>query len=286
MTRFRHPFCLAAALTAAIAGLSAPAAQERPAEVRGLWVLRATLASPETVSRMVTSASQAGINTLFVQVRARGDAYYASEIEPRGSLLAGQPAPFDPLAQVLREAHAKGMAVHAWVNVGLVADATHVPAPARHIVRAHPEWLMVPRELASTRRAPRDPAFVPALAAWTRRNIARVEGLYASPITSGARAYAAGIARDLSRRYALDGLHLDYVRYPHDGFDYSAGALAEFRASLSADIPPEELAALDARAAAAPALFADRYPQRWETFRRARVTALVAGMAAAARAER
>jgi uncharacterized lipoprotein YddW (UPF0748 family) len=268
--------------------LSAVAAPRASGEVRGMWVLRTTLTSPEAIDRMVRSASEGGINALFVQVRGRGDAYYASALEPRAPLLAKQPASFDPLAAVIRAAHARGMAVHAWVNVGLVSDAVGLPTASSHLIRRHPEWLMVPRELAgyAARTRPRDAGYVASLAAWTRANTAAVEGLYVSPIPRDARVHAMAVARDLARRYALDGLHLDYVRFPNESFDYSAAALAEFRADVARDLDAAELATLDARAKTAPTLFADRYPQRWEAFRRARVTAVVAGMADAARTAR
>lgn len=264
-----------------------PAFEKREQEVRGLWVVRTSLTSPASIATMVDAAADAGINALFVQVRGRGDAYYASAIEPRGALLARQPASFDPLASVIDAAHARGIAVHAWVNVGLVSDASNLPTAATHLIRSHPDWLMVPRELAgAARRQPRDARFVTDLARWTRANNAKVEGLYVSPVPREARAHAAAVARDLARRYALDGLHLDYVRFPNESFDYSPSTLSEFRASLADDLTATELATLDARTKTSPTLFTDRYPQRWDEFRRARVTALVAGMAAAAREER
>jgi uncharacterized lipoprotein YddW (UPF0748 family) len=169
-----------------------------------------------------------------------------------------------------------------------VSDAVNLTRAPQHIIRAHPEWLMLPRSLAASasRRGPRDPGYLTALAQWTRANTAHVEGLYVSPIPREARVHAAAVAREVAQRYDIDGMHLDYVRYPHDGFDYSPQALAEFRASLVGDLDAAALAALDARARTSPALFADRYPQRWEAFRRARVTALVAGMADAARQAR
>lgn len=257
-------------------------------ELRGLWVLRGSMASPAAVDQLVARASAAGINALFVQVRGRGDAYYASDIEPRGTLLARQPAAFDPLARVIREARARGIAVHAWVNVNLVADTIGLPTAPSHVIRSHPEWLMVPRELAqrAATLSPRDPAYVTALTRWTRANIAQVEGLYVSPIPREARAHAVTIARALARRYALDGLHLDYVRFPNDSFDYSAASLREFRESLLADIPAADLAALDARAKRTATAFTDTFPDRWQAFRRARVTWLVDGMATAAREAR
>ena len=68
---------------------------------------------------MVAQADAAGFNTLLVQVRGRGDALYTSEREPRAESLAEYPA-FDPLQAAIDEAHARGMAVHAWVNTHLV----------------------------------------------------------------------------------------------------------------------------------------------------------------------
>ena len=52
------------------------------------------------------SAAASGFNTLLVQVRGRGDAYYASRVEPRAEPLASQPSSFDPLATVIALARA------------------------------------------------------------------------------------------------------------------------------------------------------------------------------------
>ena len=67
-------------------------------EVRALWVLRTSLSSPATIRHLVESARSHGFNTLLVQVRGRGDAYYQPRLEPRAAELARQPESFDPLA--------------------------------------------------------------------------------------------------------------------------------------------------------------------------------------------
>src|SRR5262249_50023788 len=86
-------------------------------EIRALWVLRTTLTSPDTIGALVRSARDDGFNTLLVQVRGRGDAYYSGGLEPRAAELQRQPADFDPLATVLDTGHAAGLRVHAWINV-------------------------------------------------------------------------------------------------------------------------------------------------------------------------
>ena len=84
-------------------------------EIRALWVTRSSLTSPASIASFVKAAADHGFNTLLVQVRGRGDAYYASALEPRPADLAKQPAAFDPLATVLADAKANGIHVHAWV---------------------------------------------------------------------------------------------------------------------------------------------------------------------------
>src|ERR1041384_1437985 len=85
-------------------------------EVRALWVVRTTLTSPEKIKQLVSAAADNGFNTLIVQIRGRGDAYYKSKVEPRSIDLKDQPASFDPLAVTLEEAHKRGLKVHGWLN--------------------------------------------------------------------------------------------------------------------------------------------------------------------------
>jgi uncharacterized lipoprotein YddW (UPF0748 family) len=272
-------FMLSARPAFAILGivLLAVAASARPVapEVRALWVVRTALVSPAAITSMVTSARAAGFNALLVQVRGRGDAYYASRVELRASALAAQAASFDPLALVLRQGHAAGLKVHAWVNVNLVADAGDVPTNGRHVVNRHPEWLMVPADLATSIGDPRGPAFVSTLASWTRSQADSVEGLYTSPIPGHAGDYVVNVVRDLVSRYQVDGVHFDYVRYPGPAFDCSREALREFKSEVSRALPRQERRILDRTERSNALVWIQRYPARWEDFRRLRLTSLM-----------
>src|SRR5689334_22211799 len=127
-------------------GIAQPQSRATPpdGEVRALWVVRNTLTSPEKIHRMIESAAQEGFNTLIVQVRGHGDAYYRSRWEPRAIELKDQPLDFDPLAVTIAEAHQRGLKVHAWLNTSLLANLDALPDNPRHIFNAHPEWLAVP----------------------------------------------------------------------------------------------------------------------------------------------
>jgi uncharacterized lipoprotein YddW (UPF0748 family) len=270
------PALLPFAIALFVLPASLPGAAMSDGEVRGLWVVRSSLTAPGAIVRMVADARAAGFNTLLVQVRGRGDAYYTSALEPRAAALAQQPADFDPLAAVLREAHAAGLRVHAWVNLNLVASAQELPGARLHLVNRRPDWLMVPRALAQELGGldPSSPAYVGKLARWSRAQ-PHVEGLYASPLVPAAADHAIAVVQDLVGRYAIDGLHLDYIRYPGAEFDYSRTALAEFRASVLADLTGEDRQRLDARFAIDPFAYSDFFPARWAAFRRSRLTALL-----------
>jgi uncharacterized lipoprotein YddW (UPF0748 family) len=102
-----------------------------------------------------------------------------------------------------------------------------------------------------------------------------LEGLYVSPIPEAAAAYTARVVQDIVSRYAVDGVHLDFVRYPNDEFDYSNDALLEFRRYLSPDLLPADARRYDARLRADPLIYTQAFPDRWSAFRRGRMTALM-----------
>lgn len=256
---------------------------QRRHDVRGMWVQRTSLVTPSSISAVVADARRAGINVLLVQVRGRGEAFYRSGVEPRATDLSRQRSDFDPLRQMLAEAHAAGIEVHAWVNVNLVASATNRPASERHIARRHPEWLMVPEPLAERLHAlnPRSAEYVDTLAAWTRSQSASIEGLFLSPISDGARAHSVRMVEEIVRNYDVDGLHLDYIRYPAEAFDYSRSALEAFRRERRPFAAEAEREEMDR--APSPLAWTRRLPNSWRSFREDRLTALVAQIAASAR---
>jgi uncharacterized lipoprotein YddW (UPF0748 family) len=264
--------------------------QQEPAtpEMRALWVLRTSLTSPQSIDALVKRARDNGFNTLLVQVRGRGDAYYRGALEPMPPDLQRRPAAFDPLASVIASAKAAGVAVHAWVNINLVSSAVTLPSARTHIVHRHPDWLMVPRDIAQElAKVPVDsPAYLGRLARWTRTQSADVEGLYASPVLPAAQAHAANVVRDLTRRYELDGIHFDYARYPTDRFDYSRGAIAQFRAAIRPSLDQARRRALDAEEAVDLFAYPDAFPAEWRAFRVARMSDLIDRLSAVVRAER
>ena len=276
----------AASAPSAVGVATRPLPATLPAEVRALWVVRTALIHPDSVRAVVRRAEAGGFNTLLVQVRGRGDAWYRSSLEPRPLQLAHLPPDYDPLALLLEEAAPRGIQVHAWINVHVVASAELPPVDPLHLMHADPEWLALPRGLVGElgRVSPRDPRYVAGLQRWTRANETQVEGLYTSPANPAVRDRVVEVVQDLLDHYPLDGIHLDYVRYPSPQFDYSQGALRAFRQWLAGEAPDlSRLAAAEARVGQDPTALPDAFPDLWARFREEQVTELVRRVAGVVR---
>jgi uncharacterized lipoprotein YddW (UPF0748 family) len=255
------------ALLGAAAALPAAAGST---EMRGLWVVRTALVSPQSVDRVVDQACEAGFNALFVQVRGRGDAFYASRTTPRSTLLAGQPPSFDPLARLIERARGRGLQIHAWVNILLSAHFGQ-PLPSGHVLLQHPDWAMVPRSVAREGLSV-DPKGMLWLVGRATRGDGDVEGYYLSPSAPGVSEYLEGVVREVVRSYPVDGLHLDFIRYPSPEYDYSRWTLEGFRRSQGVAVEPVTLAASRGSA--------------YDAYRREALTQLAGGLVRAARFER
>jgi uncharacterized lipoprotein YddW (UPF0748 family) len=247
-------------------------------EVRALWVVRYTLTHPDSVRAMVRRAAEAGFNTLIVQVRGRGDAFYRGRWEPPPPELAGAGRrSYDPLALTIREAHRRGLRVHAWINTNVVANADTLPADSTHLVYRRPDLLAVPQALARELYAadPRDARYIEALAEYARANRDHVEGLYVSPAAPEVKEHLYSIWMDLLEHYDLDGLHFDYVRYAAPDYDYSRVALDRFRDWLRPHLSDSTRTRFADLAAVDPLVYTDSFSGAWNDFRRQQVTELV-----------
>ena len=263
-----------AAVVLAFAALT-PGAAAYADEVRALWVIRTALGSAAGVQAMVEEAHGSGFNTLLVQVRGRGDALYDSDLEPRAEHLDDDPS-YDPLAVAITEAHARGMAVHAWVNTHLVWGPVDPPRSQEHLVNANPDWLAVPRSLGRQLHDsdPRSPGYVRRLIEYAA-NTHTVEGLFTSPSHPAVQERVLAVWIDLAGNYDLDGIHFDYIRFPSPEFDYSRGALDRFRAWVRPRVATRRYAELDAASWDDPYALVDGLAELWNRFRRDQITALV-----------
>lgn len=244
-----------------------------PEATRSIWITRWDWRTAEDVERIVEQCAEAGFDELLFQVRGNASTFYPSKLEPWAAELGGADPGFDPLALALSLAHERGLALQAWFNVVPAWWGSEPPTDPAHVVNAHPEWLWYD---ASGARQP-----------WSERFYVSL-----NPCLPEVRAHVVAVATELLERYPVDGLHLDYVRFPNEppatpkGCDYprDAKTLALYRAATG-HAPDDDAAAWDAwRAAQVTQLVRELRAAQRKVRPEARLTAAVgADVAGAAR---
>ena len=232
------------------AGIAAAACQNiniphgRPV-TRAMWVTRFDYKTANDIEKVVQSCQEAGCNTILFQVRGNATAFYRSSYEPWAEQFNFTDPGFDPLEVALKAAHGRGMKLQAWVNVLPAWWGTEAPKEARQVYNKKPEW------------------------AWYDKNGGRqplADKFYVSlnPCLPEVREYLVKVMEDLIGRYPIDGLHLDYIRFPNE----PAGGVAK-----PADYPRDRqtVALFEADTGKKP----ESSPAEWDKWRTDQITSLV-----------
>ena len=189
---------------------------ERMTEARALWVTRWDYSTITDVQTLVDNAAGAGFNMLLFQVRGVADAFYPPGLEPWASRLSGelgQDPGWDPLQVASDAAHARGLELHAYVNVYPVwPRSSDGEAPSSSTDPEHLFWTLSHRHGWADWRV--------ADSCGAPMSLIGSGYLWATPALSDVVERVVSVTSDLATRYAVDGIHLDMVRYP--GRDYSS----------------------------------------------------------------
>ncbi|MBX3741693.1 MAG: family 10 glycosylhydrolase [Akkermansiaceae bacterium] len=139
------------------------------------------------------------INAVIFQVRPQCDALYLSSIEPWSSFLTGKMGAnpgYDPLAFTIREAHARGIEVHAWFNPFRALTSSSQAVSGNHVTRSAPH---ITKKFGSM--------------------------VWCDPALPETRTRALNVIMDVVKRYDIDGVHLDdyFYPYPSGGLRFADG---------------------------------------------------------------
>jgi len=169
-------------------------------ETRAIWFDRGTIVrakSPEDLARIFNRLAEAGINTVFFETVNASYTIYPSRIAPEQNPLTQG---WDPLAAAVQLAHERGMELHAWVWLFAAANQRHnelMGQPLNYlgpVLSQHPDWLATNRQ-----GKPYEP---------------RSGKVFFDPAHPEVRRYLLSLIDEIISHYQVDGIHIDYVRYP------------------------------------------------------------------------
>jgi len=204
-------------------------------EMRGLWVATVygidwpsttgtTPAVAEAQKKELTAlldmAASSGFNSVLFQVRPMADALYESSLEPWSAYLTGSrgtaPAKgWDPLGFAVKECHARGLELHAWVNPFRFASSANLPSTPADRRAIEQGWVVshlktvsvaAPKGKASKRRKGKRKA--------AARKTAVKGCSILDPGNPEARKHIVEVCREIVRKYDVDGLVFDDYFYP------------------------------------------------------------------------
>jgi uncharacterized lipoprotein YddW (UPF0748 family) len=254
----------------------------RPARPRGLWVLcegsQRVLEHPDRLDTLLADAEALGVTDLFVQVYRGGRAWFRTTLADATPWTAlTRPDGSDAFADLIARAHARGLRVHAWVNVLSLAANPQAPI----LLALGPTAVVVDQKGRSVLDYPALDV-PPPDREWLRMG---TPAIWLDPAVPGVAERLAATFAELVRGYpALDGLHLDYVRYP-DTLPFSPGT--QFGVGIGFGFGEVSRARFQAETGlVAPFGASLGNAERFDAWRREKLGALVASIASAARAER
>ncbi len=196
-------------------------------EIRAIWLDRGTIVkakSEQGLAQIFDRLSQAGINTVFFETVNAGYTVYPSKVAPQQNPLTRN---WDPLKSAVKLAHDRGMELHAWVWVFAAGNQRHnkllginsnYPGP---VLAAHPDWAGYDRRGKMIPQGQNKPFFDPA--------------------NPQLRQYLLNQYEEIVTNYNVDGLHLDYIRYPFQdhqrnrSYGYGKAARSQFKQRYGVD---------------------------------------------------
>ena len=177
--------------------------KDRPvgqSEVRGMWLDRGTIVKAKSEADLVEVFDRmaiAGINTVFFETLNSSYTIYPSRVAPQQNPLVKN---WDPLKAAVKLAHERGMELHAWVWTFAAVNQRHniiLGLPQNYlgpVISRHPDWAMTDHEGSRFHYSSRK--------------------VFLDPANPEVRDYLSSLLTEIATEYEVDGIHLDYIRYP------------------------------------------------------------------------
>ena len=201
--------------------------QVATSEIRAIWVDRGTIVkarSEEDLAKLFDRMAQAGINTVFFETVNAGYTIHPSSIAPQQNPLVRG---WDPLEAAVKLAHERDMELHAWVWTFAAVNQRHntiLNLPQDDlgpILSRYPDWAITDKK--------------------GERFHYSSGKAFLDPANLGVRRYLTLLLEEIASDYDVDGIHLDYIRYPFQSptaehtYGYGLASRQKFQALTGVD---------------------------------------------------
>lgn len=179
-------------------------------EGRAIWLDRGSIVrsgSPEGLRQLIRKIAAAGFNVIYFETVNAGYPIYPSQVTEQNPQTKG----WDPLAVAIEEAHQNGMELHAWVWVFAVGNIRHNRILGQP--DSFPGPILSRSDMASEALRGANGELVPA----------NQYEYWLSPASPKARQFLITLFSEIVSQYPVDGLQLDYIRYPFQKYNAAMG---------------------------------------------------------------
>ena len=200
-------------------------------ENRGIWFDRGTIVnikSQEEMGRYFDKLKASGINTIYIETFNAGYTIYPSTLAQQNPLTKGN----DHLKWAVMEAHKRNIKLHAWIWVFAVGNTRHnsiinkAQSFEGPVLSKHPDWALI--GMNGNYQPKNQPEF------------------WIDPANKKGREFLISLGQELVRKYDIDGIQLDYIRYPFQKTDnlmgFNPSSIEQFQNTTG-----EKLLALDSK---------------------------------------
>ena len=198
-------------------------------EGRAIWLDRGSIVNsggPEGLRNTLRKLHEAGINIVYFETLNAGFPVYPSKYLTRNPLING----WDPLQVAVEESHKLGMELHAWVWVFAVGNKRHNPLIGKD--ETYPGPVLTDAGLMSEALRNPNGGFIPGSG--------RQHEFWVSPASPKGRQFLKDVYSEIVSKYDVDGLQLDYIRFPFQSsqhpMGYDAVTMERFKTSTGVDL--------------------------------------------------
>ena len=169
-------------------------------EIRAMWFDRGTIVKAKSeadLEKIFDRIALAGINTVFFETLNSSYTIYPSQVAPQQNPLVKG---WDPLEAAIKIAHERDIELHAWLWTFAAVNKRHntiLNLPYHHlgpVLSQHPEWAMTDHQ-------------------GSRFHYSSGK-VFLDPANPEVRGYLQSLIAEIAENYDVDGIHLDYIRYP------------------------------------------------------------------------